>query len=115
VRSQPAGHDLVDRRAPQRAPRQPEPQGYQPPRQPEPRETYRPEPAPARQALVDPIRPANVEQPAPVAAPAPARAPAPAPQAAEAEGGVWLRDVLRNASAQQACNAPQGLSGLSEE
>ena len=130
VRSQPASHDLTDRRASQRAPRTPEPPAYQPPpRQPEPpRETYRAE-AP-RQALVDPIRPAAiVEQPAPTPAPAapapapapqqaaPAQAPAPAPrQATEAEGGGWLRDVLRNASAKQAGgSAPQALSGLSEE
>ena len=77
------------------------------------RETWRPEP---RQTLVDPIRPAPViEQPAPTPAPAPAPAAAPR-QPAEAEGGGWLRDVLRNASAKQAGGpAPQPLSGLSEE
>ncbi|WP_297104337.1 hypothetical protein, partial [uncultured Devosia sp.] len=116
VRSQPASHDLTDRRAPQRASRQPEPPAYQPPpRQPEPaRETYRAEPP--RQTLVDPIRAsAVIEQPAPAPTPAPTPAPAPR-QAAEAEGGGWLRDVLRNASAKQAGGAaPQALSGLTEE
>jgi outer membrane biosynthesis protein TonB len=125
VRAQPASHDLIDRRPAQPQPRpsrQPEPQAYQQPaRQPEPvRETYRPEPA--RSAIVDPIRTSTVaEPPAPVAAPAPqpapvAAAPRPEPVAAQPEqGGGWLRDVLRNASANQAGTQPQGLSGLTDE
>jgi hypothetical protein len=115
VRAQPASHDLTDRRSPQRAPRQPEPQPYQPPRQQEPRETYRAEPAPARQPLADPIRSNVAERPAPVAAPAPVAQQAAAPAQPQAAEGGWLRDVLRNASANQAGAAPQGLSGLSEE
>jgi outer membrane biosynthesis protein TonB len=138
VRGQPATHDLTDRRGSQpraaAAPRQPEPAPYQPPRQPEP-EAYRPEPA--AQTLVDPIRtaprpaepvraparpaaqvqptPAPVQQPQPAPAARPA-APQPQRQEAEAgEGGGWLRDVLRNASASQAGQPTQGLSTLTEE
>src|SRR5690606_20484071 len=50
-----------------------------------------------------PAAPAPVKQAAPAAAPRPAPAPASTaePKAGE-EGGGWLRDVLRNASAQQA-------------
>src|SRR5690606_8349363 len=124
VRSQPASHDITDRRSAQRPQRQPEQASFQPaPRQPEPaRETWRPEAA-QRQTLVDPIRATVAEQPAPAPAPAqpapvaPAPAPAPAAQQAEtAENGGWLRDVLRNASAKQAgTQSAQGLSGLTEE
>uniref|UniRef100_UPI002FC91720 hypothetical protein n=1 Tax=Devosia sp. TaxID=1871048 RepID=UPI002FC91720 len=124
VRSQPATHDLNDRRPPRPAlrsePRNEAP-AYQPPRQPEPaRETYRAEPA--RQTLVDPIR--TVErQPEPFRAPEPVRHAEPAAVAeaapvAAGEGG-WLRDVLRNATAKQQGSQPQpqqsGLSGLTEE
>ena len=109
VRAQPATHDLNDgRRSPPPSPRREEP------RREERREEPRPEPvreAPA--ARVEPVRPAPapvMPRPAPVAAatiaparPAPAPTPAPAPAAAVAakseEGGGWLRDVLRNASA----------------
>src|SRR5690606_23204652 len=78
------------------------------PRQDSRAEAYRAEPA--RPVLTDPIRPAAViEQPAPAAAPVPR-------QANEGEGRGWLRDVLRNASANQAGGQPQqALSGLSEE
>ena len=130
VRSQPATHDINDRRQTQR-PARPEPRNeapaYQAPRQPEPaRETYRAEPA--RQALVDPIRtleraPEPVRQPelapAPLRQPEPAQAAATAaePEAASQGEGGWLRDVLRNATAKQQSTqqGQPGLSGLTEE
>jgi hypothetical protein len=125
VRAQPATHDLNDRRANRPAPRQEaRTETYQPAR-----ETYRAEPA--RQTLVDPIRPVE-RAPEPVRQPAPARQPEPVqqqpqPQAAPAEAamtdesGGWLQDVLRNATAKQQSTqpapaaAPTGLSGLTEE
>lgn len=120
VRAQPASHDITDRRGPaQRSLRQPEPAPapYQPPRAPaQPaQDSYRAEPAQAATRLVDPIR--SMPEPAPQPAQAPARAEAPA-----GEGGGWLRDVLRNASAKQAdAQQPAGqtgakaLLGLTEE
>ena len=140
VRSQPATHDVNDRRGtPPRLTARPEPRQetrpeprqeprretpvYQPQRQPEPaRDSYRAEPA--RQTLADPIRtiertpePMDMPEP-PLRQPQPARQPQPvatAPEAAPDEGG-WLRDVLRNATAKQQSTQPQpGLSGLSEE
>jgi hypothetical protein len=158
VRSQPATHDLNDRRAappPRREEPAPRPApAPEPIREPAPiaravpemprveapvRETPRPEPvratvsappriearpAPAPRPAAPPPMP-NV--PARAAAPAPRPAPAPAPApAAEAkggeEGGGWLRDVLRNASATAAAPQPapaaapqQGLTNLTDE
>jgi hypothetical protein len=119
VRSQPATHDLNDRRparpAPRAEPRQEAP-AYQPARPPAPaRETYRAEPA-RQQALADPIRPAE-RQPEAFRAPEPARhQPEPEADPVAASEGGWLRDVLRNASAKQQGNQPQpGLSGLTED
>src|SRR5690606_33905804 len=66
---------------------------------------------PAVQAPAAPQAPIQQPQPAPAAA-----RPAPQRQEAEAgEGGGWLRDVLRNASASQAGQPTQGLSTLTEE
>jgi hypothetical protein len=83
------------------------------------RETYREEPARQATTLVDPIRPTE-----PVRRAEPVRQPEPQPVAeaepeapGAAEGGGWLRDVLRNATAKQQSTQPQqtGLSGLTEE
>lgn len=115
VRSQPATHDLNDRRPPRPAPRaeiRHEAPAYQPVR-----ETYN-EPTRPAATLVDPIRAA--EQP--VRRPEPVRQPEPQPEPEQpavvaADNGGWLRDVLRNATAKQQGAQPQqaSLSGLTDE
>jgi len=164
VRSQPATHDLNDRRPPPAPPRReepaPRPAVVEMPRVeprtaepvtravPEmPRVEPRPAPASAPVAAVaaptpraEPVlRPsAPAPRPAPEPKPAPASvatatrpatvskpvptAPAPVAEAKTEEvGGGWLRDVLRNASANQTAAAPaaappqQGLTSLTDE
>ena len=133
VRSQPATHDLNERRPPAAPTRQSIARDEVPASRPEPRpEPVRPEPArvetprvearAAETRVIETPRPRfvpmpDVPTPAPVAAtprpqPAPVEAkvaaPAPAPAAAKAEdGGGWLRDVLRNASGPTAPAAAQ--------
>jgi len=142
VRAQPATHDLNDRRpAPLARREEPAPRpapAPEPVREAAPvaRAEVRPEPVRATVAAAPrpTPRPAAPPMPSvPVRAPAPAPratapAPKPAPEAAPAadtkageEGGGWLRDVLRNASAapaapQPAPAAPQsGLTNLTDE
>src|SRR5690606_3276838 len=122
VRAQPATHDLNDRRAAPPPPRREEPA---PVRAEAP--APKPEPAPAQPARQpEPARPAavaSVAQSLRPAAPAPAAKPAPAAASgngkAADEGGGWLRDVLRNASATSSpapAAAPQpGLTNLTDE
>jgi hypothetical protein len=144
VRAQPATHDLNDRRAAPPPPRReepaprPEPVRQEAPRAPEPvreaprvAEIQRPEPmrAPIQPVLTPRPQPAPRPAPAPAAtiaprpvtpAPRPAAPPTEAKPAGE-EGGGWLRDVLRNASAPAAAPAapapaPQpGLTSLTDE
>jgi hypothetical protein len=128
VRAQPATHDLNDgRRAPPPTPRReelraepvreaPAPRAPEPVRAPEPARAAAPAPRPAPAPAA-----ATVTAPRP-AAPAPAPTPAPAPALAAAaaakteEGGGWLRDVLRNATAQaSAAPAQPNLTNLTEE
>ena len=135
VRAQPATHDLNDRRSNPPPPRREEPVRRDPPREPAtvaravpemPKVETRAEPKPA--AAPTPPR-AEAKPAAPKPAPAPARpAPAPKPAAPAAaakpaapaetkageEGGGWLRDVLRNASAQQPGAAPAPESAPAE-
>ncbi|KRA45531.1 apolipoprotein A1/A4/E domain-containing protein [Devosia sp. Root635] len=116
VRSQPATHDLNDRRPSRPVPRaetRQEPPAYQ-----APRDTYREEPARQTTTLIDPIRtaePARHAEPLRQPEPQPEVEPAEAPAATD--NGGWLRDVLRNATAKQQGTQPQqvGLSGLTDE
>jgi len=122
VRSQPATHDLNDRRPP--APTRSSFIRDEAPSKPEPRpEPVRPaEPVRTTPRFETPASTVTARRPQPVAE-KPAPAPIPAPAKSE-EGGGWLRDVLNRAGTPAATSAPapapapvaqQNLSTLTEE